>query len=327
VLTGEERLVLPGDLGTPLAFSPDGQILTAALYKARPPEKRGSYRFPSEIEAVGFWELATGQAIGRVKTGPVAQVAFAPGGRLLVSAGTDALCLWDFAAGKEVLRQPIELVNSRVFSSSVVSLAFSPTGRTVATGLADSTILVWDVSAARTAATRRRDLDDKELKRLWTDLAGDAPTAEAAGAALAAASVQAVALIKERVGPATEVPAERLRRLLADLDSPQFTARDAAVRELEKLGDRAEPALRRALEGKPSLEVRRRIESVLSSLRLVRQPELLRGLRAIRVLEQVGTPVARQVLQALADGTPEARLTQEAKASLQRLTRRAVGTP
>jgi len=36
------------------------------------------------------------------------------------------------------------------------------------------------------------------------------------------------------------------------------------------------------------------------------------------VLEYIGTPGARQVLESLSEGAPEARLTQEAKASLDR---------
>jgi WD40 repeat protein len=43
----------------------------------------------------------------------------------------------------------------------------------------------------------------------------------------------------------------------------------------------------------------------------------------VEVLERIGTPEGRQLLQQLAHGAPGARLTQEAKASLQRLARRA----
>jgi len=46
-------------------------------------------------------------------------------------------------------------------------------------------------------------------------------------------------------------------------------------------------------------------------------------LRALEVLEQVGTPEARQVLTTLATGAPHARLTREAKAALDRLSKRA----
>jgi len=40
--------------------------------------------------------------------------------------------------------------------------------------------------------------------------------------------------------------------------------------------------------------------------------------RAVEVLESLGTPKAREVLQTLAKGAAEARLTREAKAALER---------
>ena len=48
----------------------------------------------------------------------------------------------------------------------------------------------------------------------------------------------------------------------------------------------------------------------------------LRGLRALHALEQIGTPDAQEQLRKLAGGAPEARLTREAKASLDRLAKR-----
>src|SRR5205807_5936879 len=45
----------------------------------------------------------------------------------------------------------------------------------------------------------------------------------------------------------------------------------------------------------------------------------LRGVRVIEVLESIGTPEARQVLERMAGGTPNALLTQEATAALRRL--------
>jgi hypothetical protein len=44
-------------------------------------------------------------------------------------------------------------------------------------------------------------------------------------------------------------------------------------------------------------------------------------LRAIEILERIGTPEARKGLEDLAKGIPEARQTQEAKAALIRLAR------
>jgi hypothetical protein len=54
----------------------------------------------------------------------------------------------------------------------------------------------------------------------------------------------------------------------------------------------------------------------------VTAPEQTQVLRAIEVLERTGTPKARGVLAALSRGAPDALLTREAKASLDRLNRR-----
>jgi hypothetical protein len=110
--------------------------------------------------------------------------------------------------------------------------------------------------------------------------------------------------------------------LLADLDSEQFAVRDAAAQELEGMGSQIEPTLRRLLESKPSLEVRKRVLAIQEKQRGVPTAATLRALRAIRVLEAIGTAEARQMLEKLVMGAPTARQTREAKAALQRLTSR-----
>ena len=47
--------------------------------------------------------------------------------------------------------------------------------------------------------------------------------------------------------------------------------------------------------------------------------DTLRGLRAIGILESLGTPDAQRVLEAVAKGNPGALLTQDAKSALERL--------
>jgi hypothetical protein len=91
---------------------------------------------------------------------------------------------------------------------------------------------------------------------------------------------------------------------------------------LAKLGESAEPALRRALAGKPALEVRRRIEQLLDALEPTKLPERLRLVRAVAALEYSNTPEAREVLAALAQRPADTLLTREAKTALQRLERR-----
>ena len=110
-----------------------------------------------------------------------------------------------------------------------------------------------------------------------------------------------------------------MARLLANLDSAEFAVRESATRELEKLGETALPGLHKALANQPSLEVRRRIEQILTRLPTID----VRLLRAVEVLEHIGSREARHVLQALADGMPGVRLTEEAKASLKRVDKRS----
>src|SRR5262249_42969439 len=104
-----------------------------------------------------------------------------------------------------------------------------------------------------------------------------------------------------------------------------FTARDRAAAELEKLADLAKAALRQKLDERPPLETRRRVEALLNKVKgPVTSPERLRALRAVAVLERAGTPEAVQTLQRLAGGAPEARLTREARAALGRLGQRSL---
>jgi alkyl sulfatase BDS1-like metallo-beta-lactamase superfamily hydrolase len=56
------------------------------------------------------------------------------------------------------------------------------------------------------------------------------------------------------------VDARTVERLVADLDSEQFRTREHATKQLEQLGELAEPALRRGLRDQPALEKRQRID-------------------------------------------------------------------
>jgi hypothetical protein len=115
---------------------------------------------------------------------------------------------------------------------------------------------------------------------------------------------------------------ERLRRLIADLDSDTFAVRDKATKELAKIGEGAAPALRAALKDKPSLETRKRLEELIQRIeRKTLSAYELRILRAIDVLERQGTAAARELLKALAAGASEALTTTAARAALKRLER------
>jgi HEAT repeat protein len=116
--------------------------------------------------------------------------------------------------------------------------------------------------------------------------------------------------------------------LVKQLDSEDFAARQRAASELRKLHGNAEPVLRRVLEETTSQEVRKRARELLDETFTVEPPpELLQDVRAIEVLERIGTPAAQEVLQELASRASGAWLSREAKASLERLARRGGAGP
>jgi hypothetical protein len=211
------------------------------------------------------------------------------------------------------------------------SLAFSPDGTRLALGGRANTALVCDVAALRGGpppAVARPSA--AELNDLWTDLIGtDGTRAYRAIQRLAACSDESVAFLKGRFKRLPGVDEQGLARLIADLDADEFAVRDRATRALEGLGSRAEPALRQALEGRPSAEVRTRVGRLLERLKSGKvppSPELI-GLRVLEALEHSGSPSARQGLTEMTADEPGSRLAQEAKAALARLARRSPPEP
>jgi len=241
-------------------------------------------------------------------------VAFSADGRLLAGGSQDGnIRLWEIATGKEIL-------SFQATDVAVTSVAFSPHGLQLACGLEDTTGLVWDLIAKSLGPGPRKE--GAELKRLWNDLVGaDAAVAFRAACTLIATPKQAVPFLQEHVYPATPADSKRIDQLIADLGSGRFATRQAAMGELEKLGREAETALRRTLKGDPELEVRQRIDQLLT--KLSKRPlsaHDVRVLRSLFVLERVGTPQARGALEALSQREFSPELIAEIRAVLVRLT-------
>src|SRR5205085_10663191 len=103
-------------------------------------------------------------------------LAFSPDGRVLVGRGPDRSArAWDVDGGKEVGR-------FAGHDGRVETVSFSADGASVATGSADTTVLLWDAAALRKdlPALPPVELSDGAVEAVWADLA-----AEDAGTALA----------------------------------------------------------------------------------------------------------------------------------------------
>jgi hypothetical protein len=158
-----------------------------------------------------------------------------------------------------------------------------------------------------------------DLNPLWDDLAApDAWRADLAAWRLSGTGPKAVTLLRERLQPPKVLTVERISALIADLDDDEFDVRQRSSAQLGGAGE-AISALRRALAGTPSLEAHRRMEDLLISLETKQSLEDRRRLCALRILESVGSPEARDLLRTLARGDPRLAITQEAAAALVRL--------
>lgn len=289
-----------------LKFSPDGKTMVLSAENQR---------------TIECWEVASGKKRLEI-TQAVSHwppfVRFSPDGKFFLIAECDGtVSCHDPYSGQLLRRQ----AGHRAIVSSFI---FSPTGRKVATISADTTVLLWNTAdwlpAQHPVATK---LSAEGLSTLWTDLAGaDAARAYQAIGTLASAPAQSMSWLGKHLQPVPALDRRSLERFLTELDSDEFEARARATREIAKFGETALPAIDRALAGKPSVEARRRLEQLAENVAPAKSPEQLRYLRAIEVLEAVGSQEAKDLLKTLASGAPESGITRQATAALERLGKR-----
>ncbi len=144
-----------------LVISPDGKIIASS----------------SEDGAVNFWDLASGALIRTVKDhrpGDTGEIAFSRDGKTLASAGGGerTVRIWDSASGALIRTLKQEPAGPLADPASIPSskrsaVAFSPDGKTMASGLEDGTISLWDAATG----TLIRGLRDSQSLDAVTSLA------------------------------------------------------------------------------------------------------------------------------------------------------------
>lgn len=246
------------------------------------------------------------------------RLRLSPDGRLIAgirSGGT--LELRELLTGRLVFRLPKT-------SSSVVSFSFLD-GDTIVTGMSDGTALAWSLRPIGLDRTRlTKNADRKLLNDLWRDLqSSDPATAERAFHSFVLLGSRAVTDLRARLNPATgdANSRKRIEALIAQLNDRNPRVRKSASEKLRQFGNAAVPSLRDALKGKLSPSARVRIKLLIAAKPPATKVDL-RSIRAIWILQRIGTAEAKAVLGKLANGNPSARMTQSAKMALQFLSRR-----
>jgi len=257
----------------------------------------------------------------------IRNLAVSQGGNLAVIArdGGD-LQVYELAIDKE--KRELTAKEERVFTppETVQALAISPDGRRIVTASEKGTAIVWDLTRDENPLPKDFKLTEATLASSWTDLGSDeGGKAYAALRMLRADPARSIPFLQARLKPRADRPDEKkIKQLIAELDADEFTTREKASKELEKLGKGAEDTMRQALAAGPSLEAKIRLEKLLSLLGEDRPltADQQRDVRAVRVLEQAGTPESRKLLETLTKESCGWWVTQEAKTALERLEQR-----
>jgi WD40 repeat protein len=324
----------------PLCGTPNGQLVAGAG------NRDSGYPSPRferpQVGDLRLWDSNTGLVIATIPwahragflpewtrlSGPTRdlrwtfpwRLALTPDSRILATADLNGLRFWDLAAGRllstisGMAMPPLEFQ----CGSPATSLAFTPDGSRLATGMPDGTILFWPVPTPTPNAPKA-----DELPAVWADLMGHDPAKGWRAAwRLMDDPAAAVKLVRAHVKPAERVPAAEVTKLLADADSPEFRRREAATRRLEAIIDQVTPAVRQAESAAgASAELRERLGKVLATAPgddRALPPRAAAQSRAVAVLEHVRSPEARATFRELAGGAPGAWLTREAQAALAR---------
>ncbi|HKI36604.1 MAG TPA: sigma-70 family RNA polymerase sigma factor [Gemmataceae bacterium] len=307
----EVRRLAVGGRYEAVAFSPDGRLVAAGT-------KDGG---------VQLIDVASGRTLHTLKEHANLDyrkrliyrdgrtVAFSPDGRMVAWGSWQVAQVWEVATGQERL-------SFDAHRGEVMSVAFLPDGRRLATGSPDTTAVVWDLPGCVLGGPAAK-VTAANLEGLWSDLFGDdGHKSYRALWTMAAAPTEAMPLLRTRLKPAAPSERDRQERLIKDLDADEVDVREKATDELAKLGGAAEPALRKVREGKPSAELKQRVELLLGKLQTASaSPERTGESRALELLEQLRTPEATALLKELAKGDPDAWLTKEATAALKRAAR------
>jgi WD40 repeat protein len=262
-----------------------------------------------------LWDLNKRELISNMmdlNAGSFESISFSPDGRMLVAGLSDSqVVVWESYTGKKIC-------SLKGHAGSVDTVQFSPKRGFLASGSMDQTILVWDMGLLFRQMSAVKNVKDS-IEDLWRQLSNPEPSiAYQAVWQMVAIKDNSVLFLKQQLKPVIAPSAKAREDLLDDLHGDSFRKREAAERELRKVVELCEKDLLKEKETAKSLEYLTRIEAILKT-NVISDPQRLQQLRALAVLEYIGTPEALSIIEALAGGGEGSIITLEARESKQRV--------
>jgi len=327
------------------AISPDGRLVAVTASGSTPitvwEVTTGKKRFTFDAlpSAVGVcfsadgcklvgWDAQGNVVVFDLRSGTVARrfqmdgdggdgisVAISNDGKRLAIGGHDGrIAVWNVTTGDPV-------VTFDRHDGFVTGMTWNRDGTQLASSATDGTVLVWDVPLKVSGATEVVVAGYDEAFRLLGS--SDPANAQRGMELLYRNPVETTKQCAERIVVPAAAAAGRMAKLIVDLDDEDFPVRAAAVKELHLIGAESLVHLRKVVDKSPSAEVRNLAKEVITRIEMSPPtPEDLRALRAIEVLENLGTSEAQAVLKKWASGPEGHRLATEANAALTRLKTR-----
>lgn len=298
------RLSESGAVVTAAALSPDGKTVATG-------HSDGTVR---------LWQFALGTIEQQLEgqPGPVRSLVFSEDGRSLAAGSWLTVRLWELSTLRERLR-----LNG--LPGEATALAIAPDKESITIGLSSTQALrcslIPDGIDNAAWSNEQAEIEWKALASL------DGVAAYRALVYLARHQDKSLLFLSPRLRPVPPLEPERMQRwqaLIRSLDDLNFAVREKAARELEAAPDSVESLLRNSLTARSGNELGFRVKAILEArLTTERQNERRRGIRVCEILERLGSPPARALLREYATGARGAWLTEDARAALGRLDRRA----
>ena len=255
----------------------------------------------------------------------VESIAFSKDSRFLVSTGWDKrVVVWDVLTQKQIakLKGHDDRANCVDFSPKELTLA------TGASGLNDSTVIIWSIEHALLPEPVKEIATEEQFDIAWLGLGDASPTTALAHANNLRHSIeQSLAWLEVRIGQKTTTSMDVIRNSIKNLQANTFSEREAATQQLIELRGTAEQILMETLENAESTELKYRINLVLNHA--IERPkidasELRRLHRAIYLLELVADKqeyreLASNLLLNLSLNHPHIDIARDAKFAIDRI--------